>query len=68
MSSESTVNLDACLPPDLQGPATTITKIAAGLSGAGVYRVDAAGQAYVLKVSEEGQWLFGLALVKEGVA
>lgn len=43
--------LDECLPPALRGPTTTITKIAAGLSGAGVYRVDAGGAAYVLKVS-----------------
>jgi Ser/Thr protein kinase RdoA (MazF antagonist) len=43
------------LPSEFQGPATTITKIAAGLSGAGVYRVDADGQAFVLKVSAEGE-------------
>jgi aminoglycoside phosphotransferase (APT) family kinase protein len=52
---ESIVNLEACLPADLQGPATTITRIAAGLSGAGVYRVEAAGQALVLKVSSEDE-------------
>ena len=45
------MDLEACLPHDLRGPATTITRIAVGLSGAGVYRVDAAGVAYVLKVS-----------------
>jgi aminoglycoside phosphotransferase len=49
------VNIEACLPPELSGPATTITKIAAGLSGAGVYRVEADGQAYVLKISDETQ-------------
>jgi thiamine kinase-like enzyme len=43
--------LDACLPADLRPPATTITKMAAGLSGAGVYRVDAAGRSYVLKIA-----------------
>jgi aminoglycoside phosphotransferase (APT) family kinase protein len=45
------MTLDACLPPDLQGPATTITPIAAGLSGAGVYRVERDGRAFVLKVA-----------------
>ncbi len=46
------MQLDACLPVDLRGPATTITKLAAGLSGAGVYRVEAGGDAYVLKIAE----------------
>ena len=50
---ESNVNLDDCLPAALRGPAATITPIAAGLSGTGVYRVEAAGQAFVLKVSAE---------------
>jgi aminoglycoside phosphotransferase (APT) family kinase protein len=45
------MSLEACLPADLQGPSTTITRVAAGASGAGVYRVDAAGQAFVLKVT-----------------
>lgn len=45
------MNLEACLPPDLAG--ATITRIAAGLSGAGVYRVDAGGQAFVLKISSD---------------
>jgi aminoglycoside phosphotransferase (APT) family kinase protein len=45
------VSLEACLPADLRGPTTTITKISAGLSGAGVHRVDAGGRAYVLKLS-----------------
>lgn len=49
------MSLEACLPADLQGPTTTITRIAAGLSGAGVYRVEAAGQAFVLKISGEGE-------------
>jgi aminoglycoside phosphotransferase (APT) family kinase protein len=43
------------LPPALRGPATTITRIAAGLSGAGVHRVEAAGQAFVLKVAAESE-------------
>jgi thiamine kinase-like enzyme len=47
----SPTNLAECLPGNLQGSSTTITKIAAGLSGAGVYRVDAGGQTFVLKIS-----------------
>lgn len=47
------MNLEACLPANLRGPATTITKIAMGLSGAGVYRVDVSEQVFVLKVSPE---------------
>jgi len=45
------MTLEACLPPALQSPGTTITRIAAGLSGAEVYRVEAAGARYVLKRS-----------------
>ena len=45
------VNLEICLPADLRGPATTIAKISAGLSGAGVHRIEAAGQAFVLTIS-----------------
>jgi aminoglycoside phosphotransferase (APT) family kinase protein len=43
--------LEACLPAELRGPDTTIAPIVAGLSGAGVYRVEVAGRAYVLKVA-----------------
>ncbi|MEO5815538.1 MAG: phosphotransferase [Gemmatimonadaceae bacterium] len=49
------MNLEACLPLDLQQPSTTITKVAAGLSGAGVYRVDAEAGAFVLKVAGSDQ-------------
>jgi thiamine kinase-like enzyme len=49
------MSLEDCLPANLQGPTTTITRIAAGLSGAGVYRVEAAGEAFVLKISSEGE-------------
>jgi aminoglycoside phosphotransferase (APT) family kinase protein len=49
------MNLEELLPLDLRGPATTITRIAAGLSGAGVHRVEAAGRSYVLKVAGEGE-------------
>lgn len=44
------MNLEACLPTYLRGAATTITKLAPGLSGAGVYRVEANGEAFVLKI------------------
>ena len=53
------MSLETCLPADLRGPTTTITRIAAGMSGAGVYRVEAAGQAFVLKLSGEGEPLEG---------
>ena len=49
------MNLDACLPAALRGPRTTITRMAAGFSGAGVHRIDADGRAYVLKVAAEEQ-------------
>lgn len=44
-----------CLPPDLRGPGTTILPITAGLSGAGVYRVESAGRSFVLKVAADGE-------------
>lgn len=44
-------DLHASLPAELQGPGTVITPIAAGMSGAGVYRVDTAAGAFVLKVT-----------------
>jgi aminoglycoside phosphotransferase (APT) family kinase protein len=47
------VNLPDCLPESLRGPTTTITRITTGLSGAGVYKVDAGGETYVLKISAE---------------
>lgn len=49
------MNLEDHLPPDLKGPTTTITRIAAGMSGAGVYRVEAAGRSFVLKVAAESE-------------
>ena len=54
MTVETTPRLEDCLPTELRGPATSITRIAAGLSGAGVYRVDAAGQMFVLKTASPG--------------
>lgn len=53
--AEPAFSLEECLPPDLRGPTTTITRIAAGLSGADVYRVEAAGQSFVLKVAAENE-------------
>ena len=49
------MSLEACLPADLRGPGTTITKVSAGLSGTGVYRVAAAGEAFALKISSESE-------------
>jgi thiamine kinase-like enzyme len=46
-------NLQACLPSHLRGPATIISRSAVGLSGAGVYRVEAAGQTFMLKITGE---------------
>ncbi len=45
------MSVEACLPLELQRPTTAITPIRVGLSGAGVYRVEADGQTFVLKVS-----------------
>jgi aminoglycoside phosphotransferase len=42
------MDIQACLPSELRG--ATITPITQGLSGAGVYRVEAGDRAYVLKV------------------
>jgi len=53
------VNLEDCLPAELRALAPTITRIAAGMSGAGVYRVEAGDRAYVLKVTPDeplGEW------------
>jgi len=47
------MTLDACLPPHLRGPETTVTRMAMGFSGAAVYRVDAAGHAFVLKITDQ---------------
>ncbi len=49
------MTLEACLPDHLRGPTTSITKIAAGLSGAGVYRVEAPARVFVLKIGNESE-------------
>ena len=51
MTADDTEQIQACLPPDLRGPGTTITRASAGLSGAGVYHVDTPRQKVVLKIS-----------------
>src|SRR4051812_39111896 len=48
------MNLQECLPAELRGDATTIARISAGVSGAGVYRVEADGRAFVLKIAADG--------------
>ena len=45
------MDLEACLPVALRERSPTLTKIAAGMSGAGVYRVHAGGDAYVLRLA-----------------
>jgi aminoglycoside phosphotransferase (APT) family kinase protein len=51
------VNEDAAeyLPASLRGPATVLTPVAGGLSGAAVYRVEADGQTFVLKIASGDQ-------------
>jgi aminoglycoside phosphotransferase (APT) family kinase protein len=49
------MTLDACMPEHLRAPSTMIARITRGLSGAGVYRVEAAGQVYVLKIAAEAE-------------
>ncbi|MEO8337714.1 MAG: phosphotransferase [bacterium] len=53
--STPTMNLDASLPTELRGSSTTISKVAAGLSGAGVYKVAAPSGTFVLKISGSDQ-------------
>jgi hypothetical protein len=48
------IRLEECLPPDLRGPETKISPIAAGFSGASVYRVDAGGRSFALKLARDG--------------
>jgi aminoglycoside phosphotransferase (APT) family kinase protein len=53
MPTESKSLMDA-LPADLRA-SSTISRIAAGLSGAGVYRIESDGRAFVLKVSRDDE-------------
>ena len=45
------MSVKACLPASLRRPTTTITPMGGGPSGADVYRVDADGHSYVLKIA-----------------
>ena len=45
------MSLEACLPPSLRGSETRMTRISDGISGAQIYRVDADGRAFVLKIA-----------------
>jgi aminoglycoside phosphotransferase (APT) family kinase protein len=66
------VNLEACLPASLQGHTTQLTRIAAGLSGAGVYRVEAGAETFVLKVASTeaplGEWRSKLETLQAAAA
>lgn len=59
-----TVDLQECLPLEMRGPGTTITKIDTGLSGAGVYQVLVDGRQYALKVAPASEshdtWLWAM--------
>lgn len=44
-----------CLPEWLRRPETSVTRVAAGLSGAGVYRVTSGEAAFVLKVAADSE-------------
>jgi aminoglycoside phosphotransferase (APT) family kinase protein len=54
-AAASSVSLEGCLPAELRASEAIVTGIAAGLSGAGVYRVECGGQAYVLKLGNPGE-------------
>jgi len=43
--------VEDCLPANLRGPSTRITPIADGLSGARVYKVEAEGRSFALKIA-----------------
>jgi aminoglycoside phosphotransferase (APT) family kinase protein len=59
------MSLQDCLPAELRGPTTTLTRISAGLSGAAVHRVDAGGRAFVLKVAAGSEPLDGWRRARE---
>lgn len=66
------MDLEACLPAELRTPSTTITKIAAGMSGAGVYRVTAGERAFVLKVGDAREplepWRHKVAILRKAAS
>lgn len=60
-------DLEECLPAELRRPDTTITRVSVGWSGAAIHRVDAGGQSYVLKLSEDRPlpgWQHQLAILR----
>ncbi len=63
---ELSTELRRCLPEELLAPSTTITRIAAGMSGAGVYRVEGGDERFVLKITPSDepieQWRNHLAV------
>jgi aminoglycoside phosphotransferase (APT) family kinase protein len=63
---------DEFLPERLRGPSTKATRLAAGLSGAGVYSVEAGGQPYVLKISgkdiDPGAWRRRIEILEQASA
>lgn len=59
-----TFDLQECLPLEMRGPGTIITKMATGLSGAGVYQVQVDGRLFALKVAIASEshdaWLWAM--------
>ena len=49
---EPILHLDECLPAALRGDGTSVTPLSNSFSGAGVYRIERDGRAFVLKVSD----------------
>lgn len=62
-TTEATETMRACLPPSLRDQ--PIARMAAGLSGAAVYKV---GDAHVLKVSAEGDFAQKVAILRAAAA
>lgn len=64
--------LHRCLPEVMRTTSTTITRIAAGMSGAGVFRVEAGEERFVLKITPSdqpiAQWRNHLAVQQSAAA
>ncbi|MEO7359200.1 MAG: phosphotransferase [Gemmatimonadaceae bacterium] len=56
-TSDDLADLHRYLPAELRGESTIITRIAAGMSGAGVYRVRAHDTEFVLKITAQDERL-----------
>ncbi len=54
---DSPADWQLALPSTMRGPATTLTRIGKGMSGAAVYRVDAGGESFVLKLTSADESL-----------